>query len=297
MEIIKINNLTKYYGNFKALDGINLKINKGNIYGFIGPNGAGKSTTIRIILGLLKATNGSVEVFGKDSFNESKEIHKRLAYVPAETNLWDNLTGGEVIDVLLNMSGNVNIKLRDDLIKRFDLDISKKCRTYSKGNRQKVSLIAALATNADLYVLDEPTSGLDPLMERVFQEVILEYKNQGKTIFLSSHILSEVEKVCDHIAIIKDGKIVDSGMLSEMRHLTSSKFIIKSDDNIVLKDLEGVHDIEMKKNEISFLVDNLKVNEVLKHLTKYNLQYIVANPPTLEDLFLSHYQKVVDELE
>ena len=294
MEIIKIENLTKYYGNYKALDNIDLSIQKGNIYGFIGPNGAGKSTTIRIILGLLKATKGSVQVFGMDAFNDSKEIHRRLAYVPAETNLWDNLTGGEVIDVLLNMSGKINEELRDDLIKKFDLDTSKKCGTYSKGNRQKVSLIAALATDVDLYVLDEPTSGLDPLMENVFQDIILEYKRKGKTIFLSSHILSEVEKVCDHIAIIKDGNIVDSGLLSEMRHFTSSKFMIITNDDIHLESIEGVHDIEIKNNEISFLVDNSKVNEVLKHLTKYNLQYIVANPPTLEDLFLSHYEKRVD---
>lgn len=202
MEIIKINNLTKKFGKFTALDNISLTVNQGEIYGFIGPNGAGKSTTIRIILGLIKATSGDVKVFNNDAFNEPLLVHKRLAYVPAEANLWGNLTGGEVIDVLLNMSGVKGRDKKDELIKKFDLDPSKKCRTYSKGNKQKVTLIAALATDADLYILDEPTSGLDPLMEKVFQDIILDLKKQGKTIFLSSHILSEVEKVCDKIAII-----------------------------------------------------------------------------------------------
>lgn len=290
MEIIKINNLTKNYGKFKALDNISLSVNQGEIYGFIGPNGAGKSTTIRIILGLLKATSGNVEVFGHDSFEEPLLIHKRLAYVSAEANLWGNLTGGEVIDILLKMNDVKDNGLKNELIKKFDLDISKKCRTYSKGNKQKVTLIAALATDADLYILDEPTSGLDPLMEKVFQDIIIDLKKQGKTVFLSSHILSEVEKVCDKIAIIKAGKIVDSGTLSEMCHITRSKFLIKTKDNVKLENIIGIHNVEIDNEEISFLVDNKHVNDILKHLSHFNLEYIQANPPTLEDLFLSYYE-------
>lgn len=290
MEVIKITNLTKKFGNFKALNEINLSVNQGEIYGFIGPNGAGKSTTIRIILGLLKASGGDVKVFGLDAFRDVKEIHKRLAYVPAEAKLWDNLTGGEVIDILLKMNNVTDYSLKDKLIKDFDLDPSKKCRTYSKGNRQKVLLIAALAADRDLYILDEPTSGLDPLMEKVFQEYILELKQRGKTVFLSSHILSEVEKVCDKIAIIKDGKIVDSGSLNKMRHLTKSKILIKTRDNINLN-LEGVSNVEKENNLISFFVEHNQLSAVLSHLGNYTLDHFEANPPTLEDLFLRHYKQ------
>lgn len=290
MEVIKITNLTKKFGNFKALNEINLSVNQGEIYGFIGPNGAGKSTTIRIILGLLKASGGDVKVFGLDAFRDVKEIHKRLAYVPAEAKLWDNLTGGEVIDILLKMNNVTDYSLKDKLIKDFELDPSKKCRTYSKGNRQKVLLIAALAADRDLYILDEPTSGLDPLMEKVFQEYILELKQRGKTVFLSSHILSEVEKVCDKIAIIKDGKIVDSGSLNKMRHLTKSKILIKTKDNINLN-LEGVSNVEKENNLISFFVEHNQLSTVLSHLGNYTLDHFEANPPTLEDLFLRHYKQ------
>lgn len=290
MEVIKLTNLTKDFGKFRALNNINLSVNQGEIFGFIGPNGAGKSTTIRIILGLLKATSGSVEVFGLDAFNDTILIHENLAYVGAEANLWGNLTGGEVIDILLKMSKVSDYTLRDELIKKFDLDTSKKCRTYSKGNKQKVTLIAALAANVDLYIFDEPTSGLDPLMENVFQEIILDLKKKGKTIFLSSHILSEVEKVCDKIAIIKDGKIVDSGSLSDMRHLTRSKFTIKTKDNIALDNIKGIHNIQRNDDQLIFLVENDLVNQVLLELGKYKLEHFQANPPTLEDLFLSYYE-------
>lgn len=289
MEIIKIENLSKMFGKFKALDGINLTVNQGEIYGFIGPNGAGKSTTIKILLGLLKATEGSTKIFGLDAFNDAKEIHKRIAYVPSEAKLWDNLTGGEVIDILLNLSGNIDISLKNSLIERFNLDISKKCRTYSKGNKQKVLLIAALAANVDLYILDEPTTGLDPLMEKVFQEYILELKKQGKTVFLSSHILSEVEKVCDKIAIIKEGKIIDTGSLEQMRHLTKTKVSIKSIRNLNLN-IDGITNIKKENNQITFLVESNKLNEILKILTNYNITYFQATPPTLEELFLNYYE-------
>lgn len=291
MEIIKINNLTKKFGNFTALDNLNLSVKAGEIYGFIGPNGAGKSTTIRIILGLLKPTSGSVNVFGLEAFNNPKEIHKRIAYVPAEANLWGNLTGGEVIDILLKMSNIENNELKENLIQRFDLDTSKKCRTYSKGNKQKVTLIAAFATDADLYILDEPTSGLDPLMENIFQDFLIELKNQGKTIFLSSHILSEVEKVCDKIAIIKNGRIVDSGNLTDMRHLTKSKFIIKSKDKIDLSKIEGISNIKESNEKLEFLIDANAINKTLNYLSNYKLDFFQANPPTLEDLFLSYYEE------
>ena len=199
MAIIEVKNLVKKFGNFTALGGVNLDVNPGEIYGFIGPNGAGKTTTIRILLGILKATSGQATIFGMDAWKDAVEIHKRVAYVPGEVNLWPNLTGGEVIDLFVKLrEANNNKRRREELIERFDLDPSKKCRTYSKGNRQKVALIAAFASDADLYILDEPTSGLDPLMERVFQEYVLEAKQEGKSIFLSSHILSEVERLCDH---------------------------------------------------------------------------------------------------
>lgn len=205
MAILKASNLTKKFGNFTALDGVNLEVNKGEIYGFIGPNGAGKTTTIRVLLGILKATEGHATIFGKDAWKDAVEIHKRVAYVPGDVNLWPNLTGGEVIDLFVKLRGANSKSRREELIKRFDLDPSKKCRTYSKGNRQKVALIAAFASDADVYILDEPTSGLDPLMERVFQEYVMEAKKAGKSIFLSSHILSEVERLCDKVSIIRNG--------------------------------------------------------------------------------------------
>ncbi|MBO1911484.1 ABC transporter ATP-binding protein, partial [Microvirga sp. 3-52] len=205
---------------------------------------AGKSTTIRILLGILKATEGSATIFGKDVWANAVEIHKRIAYVPGDVNLWPNLTGGEVIDLFIKLRGTNNKGRREELIKRFDLDPTKKCRTYSKGNRQKVALIAALSSDADLYILDEPTSGLDPLMERVFQECILEAKNAGKSVLLSSHILSEVEKLCDKVAIIREGKIIETGSLHELRHLTRAHLQVETKlPMTALQEVKGVHDV------------------------------------------------------
>lgn len=217
MSILQTHNLTKKFGKFTALDRVNLELSKGEIYGFIGPNGAGKTTTIRILLGILKATAGSATIFGMDAWRDAVEIHKRLAYVPGDVSLWSNLTGGEVIDLFVKLRASGNKSKRDELIERFELDPSKKCRTYSKGNRQKVALIAALAAGAELYILDEPTSGLDPLMERVFQECIMEIKKEGKSVLLSSHILSEVEKLCDKVSIIRQGQIIETGTLEESK--------------------------------------------------------------------------------
>ena len=216
MSILQVSNLTKKFGKFTALDRISLQVNKGEVYGFIGPNGAGKTTAIRILLGILKASNGEAAIFGKDVWNDAVEIHKKVAYVPGDVNLWPNLTGGEVIDLFIKLRRSRGKTRRNELIKRFDLDPTKKCRTYSKGNRQKVALIAAFASDADLYILDEPTSGLDPLMENIFQEYVMEAKKEGKSVLLSSHILSEVEKLCDKVSIIREGKIIESGNHAEL---------------------------------------------------------------------------------
>ena len=223
MRAIEINNLTKRFGDFTALDKVNLQVETGEAFGFIGPNGAGKTTTIRTILGILKSTSGSVKVFGDDAWKKAVEIHKKIAYVPGDVNLWSNLTGGEVIDLFVQLRGKHDPKRRAELIEKFELDPSKKCGTYSKGNRQKVALVAALASDVDLYILDEPTSGLDPLMEQVFRDEIKRLKEAKKTIFLSSHILQEVELLCDRVAIIKDGKIVQVGVIEEMKKLARTE--------------------------------------------------------------------------
>ena len=214
--IVTINNLTKDYGKFRALSDVNLELNEGEVYGFIGPNGAGKTTTIRVLLGILKATGGSASIFGKDAWKDAVEIHKSIAYVPGDVNLWPNLTGGEVIDLLVRLRRCGNVSRKNELIERFDLDPTKKCRTYSKGNRQKVALVAAFSSDAEFYILDEPTSGLDPLMEKVFHDCVREQKKEGKSVLLSSHIMSEVEKLADKINIIKEGRIVESGVMSEI---------------------------------------------------------------------------------
>src|SRR5690606_28902033 len=244
MTVLKVTELTKRFGKFTALDGVNLEVDEGEVFGFIGPNGAGKSTTIRILLGILKATEGAAKIFGNDAWSDAVEIHKRIAYVPGDVNLWPNLTGGEVIDLFGSLRGGINKQRRDELIKRFDLDPSKKCRTYSKGNRQKVALVAAFSSDADLYILDEPTSGLDPLMEQVFQACVLEAKNAGKSILLSSHILSEVEKLCDRVGIIRQGKIIETGTLNELRHLTRTNLLVETKNRVKdLNDFSGVHEL------------------------------------------------------
>ncbi|WP_249596409.1 ABC transporter ATP-binding protein [Peribacillus frigoritolerans] len=293
MSVLKTTDLTKKFGKFTALNGVNIEVNKGEVFGFIGPNGAGKSTTIRVLLGILKATDGEAKIFGKDAWKDAVEIHKRIAYVPGDVNLWPNLTGGEVIDLFVELRGTNNKSRREELIKKFDLDPSKKCGTYSKGNRQKVALIAAFSSDADLYILDEPTSGLDPLMERVFQECVMDAKNEGKSILLSSHILSEVERLCDKVGIIRQGQIIETGTLDELRHLTRTSLLVETKHPIpALGNVNGVRDIVMKDQALSFQVDTDELDNVMKYISQFGIVKLESAPPTLEDLFMSHYEGV-----
>lgn len=291
MSVLKTTGLTKKFGDFSALDGVDIEVAKGEVYGFIGPNGAGKSTTIRVLLGILKATEGEAKIFGKDAWEDAVEIHKRIAYVPGDVSLWPNLTGGEVIDLFIKLRGGNNKSRREELIRRFDLDPSKKCRTYSKGNRQKVALVAALASDADLYIFDEPTSGLDPLMERVFQECVMEAKAAGKSILLSSHILSEVEKLCDKVAIIRQGKIIETGTLNELRHLTGTMLLVETRQPMPqLHELKGVRGIEQKEGALSFQVDQEELDHVIRYVSGFGIVRMESAPPTLEELFMRHYE-------
>lgn len=295
MSLLKVTNLTKKFGKFTALNGVNLELNAGEILGFIGPNGAGKSTTIRVLLGILKATGGEVKLFNKDAWQDAVDIHKRVAYVPGDVNLWPNLTGGEVIDLFIKLNGTANKAKREELIEKFDLDPSKKCRTYSKGNRQKVALVAAFSSEADLFILDEPTSGLDPLMEKVFQECVMEVKRQGKSVLLSSHILSEVEKLCDRVSIIRQGRIIESGTLNELRHLTRTQMLIDTSMPITgLLDMPGIHDIQESEHGISFQVDTVQMDAVIRHISQFGIIRLESAPPTLEDLFMRHYEGAKD---
>jgi len=290
MSVVSIQNLVKNFGKFTALNGVNLELREGEVYGFIGPNGAGKSTTIRVLLGILQATSGQVSVFGKDAWRDAVEIHKRIAYVPGDVNLWPNLAGGEVIDLFTRLRHQGKQSKREDLIQRFDLDPSKKCRTYSKGNRQKVALVAAFAAEADLYILDEPTSGLDPLMEQVFQQCVLEAKEAGKTVLLSSHILSEVEKLCDTLGIIRRGEIIETGTLSELRHLTRTSITVQTErplENLTAQ--AGVHDIRVEGDGTVFSVDTDVLGQTLQYLGQYDIRSLECAPPSLEELFMRHY--------
>lgn len=291
MTILNTTNLTKRFGKFTALDGVNIELDKGEVYGFIGPNGAGKSTTIKILLGMLKATEGEARIFGKNAWTDAVDIHKRIAYVPGDVNLWPNLSGGEVIDLFLKMRGSSKNNRREEMIKKFDLDPTKKSRTYSKGNRQKVALIAAFASDADLYILDEPTSGLDPLMEMVFQECVINAINNGKSVLLSSHILSEIEKLCDKVGIIREGKMIETGTLQELRHLTRTNLAIETKKTIInLNELKGVHNIKEDDSVLSFQVDTEEIDEVIRYVSQFGIVKLESAPPTLEDLFMRHYQ-------
>ena len=291
MNVIQVEKLSKTFGHVTALDGVDLKVQAGEVYGYIGPNGAGKTTTIRILLGILKASAGSAKVLGQDAWTDAVDIHRRIAYVPGEVNLWPDLTGGEVIDLFLKLRGSDNRNRREELLQRFDLDPRKKCGTYSKGNRQKVALVAAFASDADLYILDEPSSGLDPLLEKVFQDCVREVKEEGKSVFLSSHILSEVERLCDKVSIIRQGKIIETGTLSELRHLTRISVGVQTRVPIVgLHDVSGVHDIQKEGDWVSIQVDTERLPDVMKHLSQFEILRLESGPPTLEDLFLRHYR-------
>ena len=291
MAIIKMEQVVKKFGAFRALDGIDLTVNPGEIYGFIGPNGAGKTTAIRILLGILRATGGKAAIFGRDAWAEAVEIHKQVAYVPGEVNLWPNLTGGEVIDLFVRLRRVANKNRREELIERFALDPSKRCGTYSKGNRQKVALIAAFASDAELYILDEPTSGLDPLMEQVFQECIQEVREAGKSVLLSSHILSEVERLCDRLSIIRRGKIIETGTMEELRHLTRTNVVVQTAEPIQsLQEIAGVHDLKINGEEVCFSVDSERIGAVIKYISRFEILSLQSTPPTLEDLFIHHYR-------
>lgn len=282
--------LVKKFGKFTALNGIDLKMSEGEVFGYIGPNGAGKTTTIRVLLGILSATQGTARVFGMDAWKDAVEIHKRIAYVPGDVNLWSNLTGGEIIDLFVSLRNKHDKARREKLIKMFELDPSKKCRTYSKGNRQKVALVAAFASDADLYILDEPTSGLDPLMGHIFTECVLDVKKAGKSVFLSSHILSEVERLCDRVGIIREGKLVETGTLSELRHFTRVAMNIETKTApIGLERVKGVHDVHQKGSGIGFYADAGEMSEIISFISKYGVVKLESTPPTLEDLFMRHY--------
>ncbi|MCT3092898.1 ABC transporter ATP-binding protein [Lactococcus lactis] len=290
-KLVEVKGLQKNFGQFQALKDVSFEVNAGEVLGYIGPNGAGKSTTIRILLGIIRATQGKVQIFGKDVWQDSIEIHKKIAYVPGDVYLWPNLSGGETIDLFLKLHGAINQEKRDQLIKKFDLNPKKKVRSYSKGNRQKIALIAALATEAELYIFDEPTSGLDPLMEAVFQEEVKALKAAGKAIILSSHILSEVEKLADRVVVIRKGEIVETGTLDDLRHLTRYQYKVETEQEAVgLKELSSVHDLQIKENEATFQADSDAIDEILKTLLLYGVKKLEATPPTLEDLFMRHYQ-------
>lgn len=291
MTVLQTKSLTKRFGKFTALNQVNIDVNEGEVYGFIGPNGAGKSTAIRVLLGILKATSGEARIFGMDAWKDAVAIHKRTAYVPGDVHLWPNLSGGEVIDLFIQLRGGVKNNRKEELIQRFDLDPSKKCRTYSKGNRQKVALIAAFSSEADLYILDEPTSGLDPLMEQVFQSCVMEAKAAGKSVLLSSHILSEVEKLCDHVGIIRQGEIIESGSLRKMRHLTRTNLLVETKQPILdLGKQIGVHEIEKEGVEVTFQVDTENLDQIIRYVSTFGIIKLESAPPTLEDLFMRHYE-------
>jgi ABC-2 type transport system ATP-binding protein len=288
---ISVSGLRKSFGRTHALDGLDLTVGTGEVHGFLGPNGAGKSTTIRVLLGLLRADAGTVRLLGGDPWRDVTTLHRRLAYVPGDVTLWPNLTGGEVIDLLGRLRGGLDRRRRADLLERFDLDPRKKGRAYSKGNRQKVALVAALASDVELLVLDEPTSGLDPLMEAVFRDCIAEERRNGRTVLLSSHILAEVEALCDRVSIIRNGRTVESGTLAELRHLTRTSITAElAGPPDGLATLPGVHDVTVRGSRVRCEVDTSSLDGVLAHLARTGVRSLVSQPPTLEELFLRHYQ-------
>ena len=284
---VEAQQLVKVYGTTRALDGLDLAVAEGEVHGFLGPNGAGKSTTLRVLLGMASADGGTARLLGGDPWTDAVALHRRIAYVPGDVALWPNLTGGETIDLLGRMRGSLDAARRDALLERFSLDPTKKGRSYSKGNRQKVALVAALASDAELLLLDEPTSGLDPLMEAAFRECLAEMRERGCTVLLSSHILSEVEAVCERVTIIREGKTVETGALGDLRHLTH----LTIDAELAgpppdLAGLEGVHEVRVDGSRIRCQVDPTSIDAVLRALTAVGVRSLESRPPTLEELFL-----------
>jgi ABC-2 type transport system ATP-binding protein len=295
---IFLSDVVKTFGATRALDGLDLEVARGEVHGFLGPNGSGKTVTIRIVLGLLRHDRGTVRLLGGDPWADVVDLHRRLAYVPGDVNLWPGLTGGEVIDLFGRLQGNLDPARRAELVERFDLDPRKKAQAYSKGNRQKVALIAALASDAELLILDEPTSGLDPLMEAVFQDCILEAKAEGRTVLLSSHILAEVEKLCDRVSIIRRGRRVQSGTLTELRHLTRTSMSVVTDREVTgLDELPGVHDLQRVDGRVDLDVDSEHLDGAVRHLASFGVRSLTSHPPTLEELFLRHYGDELADLE
>jgi ABC-2 type transport system ATP-binding protein len=293
---ISVAGLVKTFGRTRALDGLDLSVRAGEVHGFLGPNGAGKSTTLRILLGLLRADAGAVTLLGGDPWRDATTLHRRLAYVPGDVTLWPNLSGGEVIDLLGRLRGGLDPRRRADLLRRFELDPTKKGRAYSKGNRQKVALVAALACDVELLLLDEPTSGLDPLMEEAFRECVEQLRRDGRTVLLSSHILAEVEALCDRVSIIRAGRTVETGTLAQLRHLTRTSVVAElagAPDG--LASLPGVHDLHVEPGaagqgwRVRCQVDTGRLDGLLRALTAAGVRGLSSQPPTLEELFLRHY--------
>lgn len=288
--VVEASGLMKTFGRVRALDGLDLAVEAGEVHGFLGPNGAGKSTTIRILLGLTRRSGGAGTVLGKDPWSEAVAIHHDLSYVPGDVTLWPNLSGGETIDLLTGLHGGADRALRDRLVRDFDLDVRKKGRSYSKGNRQKVALIAALSRRASLYLFDEPTSGLDPVMEAVFRAEVARIREEGATVLLSSHIMSEVEHLCDRVTIIRDGVAVERGTLDELRHLTASAFTVVTDlDPAVVSGIPGVLHARRENQTLLFDAEADAVGAVLAELARHRVAGITVTPPSLEELFLRHY--------
>jgi len=283
--------LVKRFGKTVALDGLDLRVRRGEVHGFLGPNGAGKSTLIRLLLGLIRADDGEAGVLGMDPWNRSREVHRRVAYVPGEVNLWPNLTGGEVLDLLASLRGGTDLTRRAELCRRFDLDLTAKGGSYSRGNRQKVALVAALSTDAELFLFDEPTAGLDPLKESVFQECVAEIGDRGGTVLLSSHILAQVEQLVDSLTIIRRGRTVESGSLEQMKHLARSKVVATlRSEPVGLELMQGVHDVEVDGLRIRFSVETDRLEDSMKWLVERGIEDVSTRPPSLEDIFLGEYR-------
>ena len=294
--VIDVSGLEKRFGRVRALDGLDLSVTQGTVHGFLGPNGAGKSTTIRVLLGLARPDGGRAQLFGRDPWKDAVDLHRRIAYVPGDVSLWPNLSGGEAIDLVARLRGGTSdtsaySARRKRLLDVFQLDPTKKGRAYSKGNRQKVALVAAFATPADLYILDEPTSGLDPLMEAVFDSEIRRVAAEGATVLLSSHILSEVEQLCDRVTIIRSGRTVETGTLDELRHLTRTEVSFRADGvpQGALAQLPGAHDVDVRDGRIHFTADSDALAPVLAELARLDVRGLTVAPPSLEELFLRHY--------